>query len=210
MKKTLLTAMLAALLVFPLEGIAQAETVEASLPETEISQQVEFNPGEVPAETAALDSVTPAIHGVVLAMLNHETDHLSLADPTLGWESLYNMLSLYGQMDDRAEYSEEELTLPSEIVMDFSAALAVELGELPADLADRMVYEADTDCYHLVCGDAGLAQIQLDSPTTADGALEVTGTLVYLVDGSDLARFQATLVPTDSLFGYTLTALELL
>ena len=210
MKKILLTAMLAALLVLPLEGIAQAETVEPSTTETPVAQEVEFIPGDVPAETGPLDSMTPAIHGVVLAILNHDTEHFASADSVLGWEAAYNMLSLYGQMDDRAEYTEEELVLPAEIVMDFSAALAVDLNELPMDLSDRMVYENDSDCYRLVCGEPGLAQIQLCSAVTTYEGLDVTGALTYLVDGTDLAQFRATLVPADNLFGYTLIDLILL
>ena len=210
MKKILLTAMLATLLVLPLEGIAQAETVEPSTNEIPVSQELEFVPGDVPAETGPLDSMTPAIHGVVLAMLNHGTDSFADADSLLGWESAYNMLSLYGQMDDRAECTEEELVLPAEIVMDFSAALAIDLDQLPADLSDRMVYESETDCYRLVCGENGLAQIQLGDAVVTDNGLNVTGALTYLVDGTDLAQFRATLIPADNLFGYTLTDLILL
>ena len=210
MKKILLTAMLAAMLVLPLEGIAQAETVETSQPETPVAQELEFTPGDVPAETGALDSMTPAIHGVVLAMLNHDAGNFAAADAVLGWEAAYNMLSLYGQMDDRAEYTEEELVLPAEIVMDFSAALATNLAELPEDLSDRMVYENENDCYRLVCGETGLAQIRLDDAVAAGKELSVTGALTYLVDGTDLAQFRATLAPADNLFGYTLTDLTLL
>lgn len=210
MKKILLTAMLAALLVFPLEGIAQAETVEPSQPETPVAQEPEFTPGDVPAEAGAPDSMTPAIHGVVLAMLNHDTDSFAAADAVLGWEAAYNMLSLYGQMDERAEYTEEELVLPAEIVMDFSSALAADLDELPDELSDRMVYDADTDCYRLVCGEPGLAQIRLGKVAPAENNLTVTGALTYLVDDSDLAQFRATLAPADNLFGYTLIDLTLL
>ena len=37
----------------------------------------------------------------------------------------------------------------------------------------------------------------------------LTGSLSYLVDGSDLAQFQATLQPRDNMFGYTITSLVL-
>lgn len=213
MKKLLLTAMLAALLALSLAGVAQAQTPEADLPQGAAAEEMEFIHGDVPAETDALDSMTPAIHGAVLAMLHHEQTEFLSSDPVTGWEALYNMLSLYGQMDDRADHTDEELFLPVETVMDFSTALAPgfdALGALPVDLSDRMVYDAASDGYRLICGSDSLAQVNVETSRASAKGLVLTGSLVYLVDGSGLAHFQAVLVPADNLFGYTIAALELL
>jgi len=208
MKKLLLTAIIAALLVMPLEGVAMAQN-----PETASPQAQDFIPGGVPAETDALESMTPAVHAMVLAMLHHNLTVFDGKNTDLSWETLYNMLSLYGQLDERSEYLNEDLILPVETVMDFSSALFPSfeaLGQLPGGLSDRMVYAPDIDSYRLVCGNDSLAQIELESSQQFGAQLQVTGALVYQVDGSDLARFQATLQYQDNLFGYRITGLELL
>lgn len=212
MKKLLLTVMIAALLVTSLEGVALAQTPEASAPAVTV-QEPSFDPGCVPAETDALASMTPAIHAVVLAMLHQEQTQFSPQDSELVWEALYNMLSLYGQMDERSSYVDGDLILPMETIQDFSSALTSgqdDLGTIPEDLSDRMVYASEIDSYRLACGDDSLAQIRLESSSSLGQALELTCALVYLVDGSDLASFQVTLRPCDNLFGYAITALELL
>lgn len=214
MKKLLLTAMIATLLIVPLQGVAMAETQEAVSSETAVSQDSTFVPGEVPAQTDAVQSMTPAVHAMILAMFHYNLSQFDYSNPQLGWETLYNMLSLYGQMDERSEYLDERLVLPVETVMDFSSAIFSsfdQLGGLPADLSDRMVYDPEVDSYLVTCGSDSLAEIQLtDSQEASDGVLTLTGTLSYLVDGSDLAQFRATLQPRDNMFGYTITALELL
>ena len=208
MKKMLLTVMIAALLALPLGGVALAQTPEA-IPDA--APQEIFVPGSVPAETSALESMSPALHGVVLAMLNQGQTSFDPGSPVTGWEALYNMLALYGPMDDRADCTGDEMFLPSEIVMDFAAALGAPISaDLPEELTDRMVYDGENDGYLLVCGDDGLAQIRLDGAVEADGGLEVTGALVYLVDDSDLARFTALLTVEDNLFGYALAGLDIL
>ena len=213
MKKLLLTTMIAAMLLIPFQGVAMAQNQEAGSPEPSVTQEEAFVPGEVPAQTDAVQSMTPAIHGMILAMFHYGLDRFDFSDTQLGWETLYNMLSLYGQMDERSDYLGEQLVLPVETAMDFSSAVFSgfdALGELPADLADRMVYDPEIDSYLLTCGSDSLAEIRLSgSSQSAGGALELEGELVYVVDGSSLARFQATLQPRDNMFGYTITALEL-
>lgn len=210
MKKMLLTVMIASLLVFPFETVALAETQEASAVQTE---ELYYVPGEVPAETGAVESMTPAIHAVILAMVNHDASVFDGQDESVSWEALYNMLSLYGQMDDRSEYQGETLVLQSETARDYAAALlsgSMALEDLPASLSDRMRYQKASDSLLLTCGNDSLAEAQLESAVKVNGSLHVTGSLVYLVDGSDLASFQATLAPRDNMFGYTITSLELL
>lgn len=217
MKKTLLTALAAVMLVVSAQGVILAraqEAVPAQNAQTQAMQTEEGSlPGEVPAQSSAVDSMTPALHAVVLAMLNHEQAVFDSGDPVLGWEALYNMLSLYGQLDERSDYVGEDLVLPVETVMDFSAALVPsfsQLGGLPGDLSDRLAYDEEIDSYLVTCGSDSLAQIQVTQLENQNGTLNVTGALVYLVDGSDLAQFRAVLAPRDNMFGYTIAGMELL
>lgn len=213
MKKFLLTTMIAALLILPMGGAALADSPEAIPSDVVVSEEQEYVPGSVPAESDMLQSMAPAVHGAVLAMLHHNLTVFDRTNTDLGWETLYNMLSLYGQMDDRSDYIGEDLVLPVESAMDFSSALFPSfdsLGPMPAGLSDRMAYSPEIDSYRLVCGNDSLAQIQLESSHSDGDKVDLTGSLVYLVDGSDLARFQATLQPSDNLFGYTIVELKLL
>lgn len=209
MKKFLLTGLIAALLILPLGNVALAESQEASQLE---SQGEEYVPGGVPAQTGALESMEPALHAVLMAMLNHDAASFDTSDTALAWESLYNMLSLYGQLDDRSQYQGEDLLVPSETVRDYAAALVDSfdtLGPLPEFLTDRLTYDAASDSYLVVCGNDSLAEIQIRSTQNSGGTLSVTGDLVYLVDGSSLAQFQAVLSPQDNMFGYAVTQLSL-
>ena len=209
MKKLLLTALIASLLILPFGTVAMADMAEAPGSQAE---QLDYAPGNVPAETGALDSMTPALHAAILAMVNLGQRELDLSHPVAAWETLYNMLSLYGQMDDRSEYLDEELVLPSETVMDYASALltgAAPLGPIPEALSDRIRYDEGLDSYLLACGDDSLAEIQLASVRESGGSLSVDGSLVYLVDGSPLAQFHAQFARQDNMFGYVITNLTL-
>ena len=156
--------------------------------------------------------MTPALHAAILAMVNLGQRELDLSDPVAAWETLYNMLSLYGQMDDRSEYLDEELVLPSETVMDYASALftgTAPLSPIPEALSDRIRYDGKLDSYLLTCGDDSLAEIQLTSIRELGGSLSVDGSLVYLVDGSSLAQFHAQFARQDNMFGYVITNLTL-
>ncbi len=200
MKKLLLFVLTAALLILPIQGLAAAREEEpAARP-------------EAPAETSAAESLSPALHAVLLAMLSQDTAVFDGSDPALVWESLYNMLSLYGQLDDRSDGDAEELFLPAETVSDYASALTERpdaLGPLPDALRDRMTWDAGRDGYRLVCGNDSLAALRLDR-AGANGGWELDGALTYLVDGTDLVRFHAVLQPQDNLFGCVLHSLELL
>lgn len=206
MKKLLLTTLLAALLILPLGTIALADDETAAVP----PQSVEYIPGSVPAQTD-LSSMLPAMHAVLLAMDNQGVTSFAADNESLSWEMLYNMLSMYGQMDDRAYYDGEMLVLPSETVMDYSAALfelppAAET--LPAELADRMTYDAMLDEYRLYCGSDDLSQVVIDATANSVGSVELSGRLVYLAEDETLCSFTASLTVCDNLFGYTLTELN--
>ena len=213
MKKILLTIVIAALLIFPVQGVLLGSAAETASDALSTPTYSKYVPGSAPAQTDAAQAVTPAIHAAVLAMINHDLTAFDFSSAELGWETLYNMLSLYGQMDERSDYDADELILPAESVRDFSGSLFPNLSipaPLPAELADRMTYSAGDDSYRLVCGNDSLAQIRLASLLPSGDNLILSGSLVYLVDGSDLASFRAILRPSDNLFGYTIVALELI
>lgn len=211
LRKMLLTLTAAAVLALSIPFAALAVNGgEIALPAGDVTAETGFVPGSIPAETGAVESMTPALHAGLLTLLHLGDD--ALTSDAGRWETVYNMLSLYGQLDERADSGDGLLTVPAETVLDFSAALPggpVYLNTLPEDLADRMTYLADQDSFQVVCGDDNLAEIQLSGSTVEQGKLVLSGRLVYSVDGSVLTGFQAVLQPTDSLFGYQIETLSL-
>ena len=209
MKKLLMTALITSLLVLPLGTVALADHEETPA----VSAAQEYIPGGVPAQVGAEQAMSPALHGVLLAMMNHKVDSFDANDTDLAWESLYNMLSLYGQLDERSEYQNSDtLLLLSEAVRDYSAALDLnvdDLGPLPADLSDRITYDASSDSYEVVCGTNDQARFEIRDTQDNGSSLTLSGALVYLADGSDLAQFEATLQPRDNMFGYAITSFAL-
>lgn len=205
MKKLLMTALITSLLVLPLGTVALADHEETPA----VSAAQEYIPGGVPAQLGAEQAMSPALHGVLLAMMNHKVDSFDANDTDLAWESLYNMLSLYGQLDERSEYQNSDtLLLLSETVRDYSAALDLnvdDLGPLPADLSDRITYDASSDSYEVVCGTNDQARFEIRENQDNGSSLTLSGALVYLADGSDLAQFEATLQPRDNMFGFAIT-----
>lgn len=211
LRKMLLTLTAAAVLALSIPFAALAVNGgETALSAGDETVETGFVPGSIPAETGAVESMTPALHAGLLTLL-HLGDNALTSDAGR-WETVYNMLSLYGQLDERADSSDGLLTVPAETVLDFSAALPggpVDPATLPEDLTDRMTYLADQDSFQVVCGDDELAEIQLTSSSVEQGKLVLSGSLVYSVDGSVLTGFRAVLQPTDSLFGYQIETLSL-
>ena len=207
-KKLLTAALIASMLILPVNSVSPADCEESPVP----AQGQDYLPGDVPAETVPADAMSPALHALVLAMLNHDAGAFQLSDSELAWEALYNMLSLYGQLDSRSASDRGELLLPEETVRDYAAALGAdldELGALPAGIRDRLNYDNVSRCYVVVCGDDGLAQLQVEDIQSVSGELHLSGALVYTVDGEALARFQAVLCPRDSMFGYAVSQMSL-
>ena len=210
MKQVILTTLITSILLLPLGSTALADHEEAPVQPSAGTQA--FLPGDVPAELTPADSMGPALHGIVLAMLNHDVTSFDLTNTDLAWESLYNMLSLYGQLDSRSEISEDLLLLRSETAQDYAAALDItveQLPPLPASLKDRLTYDRSQEVYHVVCGSDALAQIQVQEVQSTAQGLRLTGALVYVVDNEELAQFQATLQLRDNMFGYAVTSLTL-
>lgn len=206
MKKLLLTTLIASMLLLPLGTVALADD-ETNAPDEEI---VEYIPGDVPAQSD-VSSMAPALHAVLLAMVNQDVTSFTTGSDALSWEMLYNLLSMYGQMDDRSAYDGDALVLPSETVLDYSAAIfAAPLSPetMPEELADRMIYHVGTDEYRLSCGSDALSQVIIDRTADLGGCVAVSGRLVYLAENETLCSFTAELAMCDNLFGYTLTELN--
>ena len=86
--------------------------------------------GNIPAQADAAQAMYPAVHSLVLAMTENDLEYAP-EDSEFLWTSLYYMLSLYGQMDERAELTDDTLILPSEMVRDYAAALYPQVEQLP-------------------------------------------------------------------------------
>ena len=208
MKKLLLTTVIASLFILPFGPVALADDVSATEPSVEY---VEYIPGAAPALSSSVDAMTPALHAVLLAMENQQAESFTTDDPDLAWEMLYNLLSMYGQLDERSSYEEDVLILPSETVYDYSAALFTEMpdpSQLPEALTDRMTYDPLTDEFRLICGSDGLSEVVISTTVPSGSDLLVAGSLVYLAEDTQLAAFTATLSASDNLFGCTVTDLS--
>ncbi len=208
MKKILLTAVIASLLILPFAGTALALPEEAAAP----VPVEEFLPGRVPARTDAAEAMSPALHAVALTMINQDAARFDPDDSAQAWESLYNLLSLYGQLDSRAERDGDALLLPEETAWDYAAALGLNpdrLGGLPSGILDRLSYDNVSHRYGVTPGEDGLSQIEVRSMEHTAAGLQLTGALVFLPDGRDLVHFQATLQPQDTLFGWSLGGMSL-
>ena len=209
MKKLLLTALIAAMMALPLGTVAMAD--DKPLSESPMVNEA-YIPGEAPAQSD-ISFMAPALHAVLLAMENQDAASFTTEDPVMSWEMLYNLLSMYGQLDDRSNYDGDVLVLPAETVMDFSSALfssPLSPDSLPAELTDRITYDADCDEYRLFCGSDDLAEVVITNTRDLGDALAVSGKLMFLAENTELACFSATLAKADNLFGYTLIGLDVI
>ena len=209
LKKLLAATLILTLLILPVSSVTPDEFGAASTLERN------YRLGSAPAETNVAETMSPALHALVLAMLNHDVDSFAFEDDSLTWEILYNMLSLYGQLDSRSTTEQGDLLLPEETVLDYAAALSCDLtgpsgqlGTPPASLRDRLNYDRASGCYTVVCGEDDLYQLQVDNIKTSGSGCTITGALVYQVNGRVLARFQADLTPRDNMFGYAVTGVR--
>lgn len=205
-KRLLTAALITSMLILPVSSVGPVSSGEAPA----AGQAQDYLPGDVPAEIGAVESMTPALHALVLAMVNHDAAGFDFSDKALTWEGLYNMLSLYGQLDTRSVTEQGELFLPEETVLDYAAVLDVDpdgLGAPPAAIRDRLNYDNVSGCYVVVCGTDNLARIRVDRLTPAAGGYVLTGALVYEVENKVLVQFQAVLQPRDNMFGFVVSSL---
>lgn len=199
-KRLLTAALITSMLILPVSSVGPANTGEAP----------DYLPGDVPAQTDAAESMSPALHALVLAMVNHDVKSFDFDDRALTWEGLYNMLSLYGQLDSRCDEENGELLLPEETVLDYAAVLGADadsLGQAPAALRDRLNYDNVSGSYVVVCGSDNLAQLRVDELTPSGGGYTLSGCLVYEVENRTLVRFRAVLRPQDNMFGFVVSSL---
>ena len=209
MKKLLLTALLAFSLLLPLGTTALADDA-TTLPEPETVPT--YISGTAPAQTD-VSSMIPALHGVLLAMDNHGSSSFTTDEALLSWEMLYNLLSMYGQMDSRAWFEEDVLVLPGEAVLDYSAAILpapLSPADLPEELSDRMVCDPEFDECRLYCGSDDLSQVVVDECVEHSAGVSLSGRLVYLAEEETLLSFTAELALQDNMFGYALTELTVM
>ncbi len=166
---------------------------------------VPYRDGDVPAVSTVVDSITPPVSALVLCMLELDLDY-DQKDESFYWNGLYYMLSLYGQMDSRADLTDDTLILPAEAVADYAAALYADfsgLPTLPEELVDRISCENGN--YYLARGDAGqLTTLISSTDTQSSGNLLVSGSLISSASGDTVCTFLVELQPNDSMFGYAI------
>ncbi len=212
MKKAIISLTLAASLLCTAGIPAYANHTEDLQTETAPVQVEAFLPGSVPAQSYDIESMIPPVNALVLCMLEQGLDY-NEGDDVFLWNSVYYMISLYGQLDSRAELTDGELILPVVTVEDYAAALFTNyeaLPELPDALKDRVTYDAENDSYHLARGDAGLSETRIESVEHLPGAkTQVTGTLVALENESPICTFTAVLMANDSMFDYSISGLTI-
>ena len=139
MKKWMIALMMAALLIVPMGGIAYA--VGEGAPAAPAAG--EFIPGDVPAQSGTMDAMVAPVNALVMCMVEQGLAYNDQDDVFL-WNSLYYMLSLCGQMDERAELTDDMLILPAETVADYAGALFSNFDGLPAlprEMNGRVSYD---------------------------------------------------------------------
>ena len=184
MKKWMIALMMAALLIVPMGGIAYA--VGEGAPAAPAAG--EFIPGDVPAQSGTMDAMVAPVNALVMC--------------------------LCGQMDERAELTDDMLILPAETVADYAGALFSNFDGLPAlprEMNGRVSYDWQNDTFRLARGDAGLTETRLGEITELGGGrVQVAGALVSLEDESVLCSFTVDLVRNNSMFGYAISGLDIL
>ena len=218
MKKWIPMLLVFALLSVPMAGSAFADDegqAPTSVPASQVivpsqdqaSAEMGHQAGSVPAQSTRLDAIYPPINALVLSMVEQGLEYDAQSDEFV-WNVLYYMLSLYGQMDSRAQLTDDALVIPAETAQDYMVALFSSrqtLPPLPDSLSDRIRYDSDSGEFLLALGDAGLAECRLgELEPLGNGTYLLPGDLVSLEDESSLYQFQVTLAENESMFGYTI------
>ena len=204
MIKLVCTLLSVCLLALPMSASVLADDLSAA-PQTQY-EEVGFLPGTVPAASALTDGISLPLSALALSMLECGLEYDANSDAFV-WNALYYVLSLYGHTDDRAQVTEQALLLPSECIGDFFVALFAhrqELPAIPAELADKIAYDPNSDSYQLALGDPALVAVGLTSPTpTAEGLFTLDGTLTAPDRGNVICSFRAVLTENDTMFGFS-------
>jgi len=208
MKRVVLSLLLA-LSLLTVSGFSLAEEVQGPLTSAGAEEAV-FIPGSVPAESEAMTGMIAPVNAVVMCMVENDMAY-DRTDGLFLWRSVYYMLSLYGEMDQRAELTGDTLIAPSEMVQDYAGAMFGSMPALPQGVDKRLSYDEKSDSYLLARGDAGQSETVFTSVTVrADGLVELSGAMRALDDGSEIAAFSALLTPKDNMFGYEICQLDIL
>lgn len=207
MKKLFCVLLSVCLLALPMSASVLADDLNATPPPVSQTEEMEFLPGSVPADSALTDGISLPLTALALSMLEGGLTYDANSDSFI-WNALYYVLTLFGHEDARAEVTEQALLLPSECVQDFFAALFGRcdmLPAIPAALSDRVTYDSVEDRYGLALGDLALADIALTSPVPVeDGLFTLDGTLTAPADGHVLCSFRTVLEANDTMFGFSI------
>lgn len=167
-----------------------------------VIQQPDFS-----TQTVNVGAVYAPIDALAFAMLENEQTY-QINDSTFFWTGLYYMLSFYGQMDSRAEQTDEKLILLSEIVHDYANSLYFGFEALPAlpdELSAFITYDLDSDCFILQRGDIAQSELFIDYfQVDAQGDAVARGFIKSPVNGKVMCTFEATLFADDSMFEFTI------
>lgn len=150
MKKWMIALMMAALLIVPMGGIAYAPSErERRRPRLRgIHTRRRARPER------HMDAMVAPVNALVMCMVEQGLAYNDQDDVFL-WNSLYYMLSLCGQMDERAELTDDMLILPAETVADYAGALFSNFDGLPAlprEMNGRVSYDWQNDTFRLARG----------------------------------------------------------
>lgn len=216
MKRRMISVFLSLTLLLSTGSLVTAQESSDPVLDTQLSTQLVdetelHRDGDVPATVSVVDCITPPVSALIMSMLEQDLAY-DQSDDTFYWSGLYYMLSFFGEMDSRVILTDDTLILPPEAVADYAAALFVDfngLPQLPQELEDRISY-VDGE-YRLARGDGGLSSPHILSvEEQPDGSLLVCGEVIYAVDGEALCQFQATLLPSDGMFGYAICDAQIL
>lgn len=217
MKKLILSTLVLTALLLPMTSGVMAEEEPSSLipPAVELfdpGPAEAFRPGSVPADSSLTDAIRLPVTALAQTMLETGLSYES-ANDTFVWNTLYYALSIFGQLDDRAQLTDQALLFPSETAQDYLRALFRDrtlLPPVPVPLQDAVRYDPLTDLYCLSLGDLGLTQLSLSAPTPAqDGLVMVEGTLTSPDADEPLCTIRVLLEANDSMFGFSIVNAKL-
>lgn len=203
----LAVCMLTALMAATVSADDHTDPIQSFITEETTNPDVVFPAGSVPAEAGLTEGIHLPVHALALSMWEHDLSY-DIGSAPFVWNALYYTLSLCGEMDDRAQRTDDALLLPSEAINDFARALFAgleQLPDLPAELDGFISYDAAADTYHLWLGDFALTRTVLEGLTRRpDGTFAAQGTLLALEDDSPLCSFRITLLENDTMFGFSI------
>ena len=200
----------------PAKTPAPAAIEDTPTPTVEVTAAPEYL--EIPAAALsekAEDTVSDRINAM-LPVLDSLTRTMGIADDSryapddadFVWGALYLIGENFPAADARITVDGDAITVPKAVMESFAATAFAGLSalpELPASMAEAMVYDASLDAYRLAPSDSGAAEIKLERwYSLRDGsAVAVTG--LYNVD-EYMGSLRFMLEKSDGAFPYAVTA----